>query len=290
MINRAITESVIAREQSEGDGARVRRSIGSSRLRNLDPFLLLDEFYVRAPAGFPDHPHRGIETVTYMMEGKFHHEDFASHKGIIGPGDLQWMTAGRGIVHAEMPGTTGLNHGLQLWVSLPAKDKMVDPGYQEMLDGDVPRASGGEGVHAKVIAGQQFGVEAKVRTKTPIMYLDVVMEPGRDVIHTIPESFQGFVYVLSGHGSFGKEDTKSGPHTTLVLGKGDSLSVKNGGDHDLHYVVIAGEPINEPIVQYGPFVMNSTEQIHEAMMDYQKGINGFERSIGWRSSIADGVV
>jgi len=287
--NRIITKSVVSREQAEGDGARVRRSIGTEHLRNLDPFLMLDEFFVRAPAGFPDHPHRGFETVTYMLEGKFVHEDFAGHKGEIGPGDLQWMTAGRGIVHAEMPATTHLNRGLQLWVNLPAKDKLCEPHYQEMLDNQVPRAEQ-EGVSIKVIAGQQLGVSAVVRTRTPIMFLDVKMEAGRSFNHTIPESYTGFVYVLEGSGSFGQDETSSDAHTTLVLGKGDGLSVKADKGTSLHYAIIAGEPIHEPIKQHGPFVMNTGEEIRQAMMDYQLARNGFERSRGWRSSIADGIV
>ncbi|KAJ1555258.1 hypothetical protein HK096_005645 [Nowakowskiella sp. JEL0078] len=166
-------------EVPEGAGARVRRSIGTFALRNFDPFLMLDEFFVRKPAGFPDHPHRGFETVTYMLEGKFNHEDFAGHKGTIGPGDLQWMTAGRGIVHAEMPATDGLNHGLQLWVNLPKSGKMVAPRYQELRDADVPRAKSSDGkVVVKVIAGESYGVTAKTETHTPIFYLDVRMERG----------------------------------------------------------------------------------------------------------------
>jgi hypothetical protein len=269
-------------------GARVRRSIGSAKLRNFDPFLLLDEFTVAPPAGFPDHPHRGFETVTYMLKGKVSHEDFAGHKGSIGPGDLQWMTAGRGIVHAEMPAAQEASTGLQLWVNLPRKDKLCEPAYQEMLDGDVPRATV-DGAEVKIIAGEQFGVHAKVVTRTPILYIDVKLEPGKKLEHAVNATYNGFVYVLQGSGTFGDTKEKSDAHTTLVLGDGATLDVE-AGDEGLHYVVIAGEPINEPVVQYGPFVMNTREEIMEAMRDYQSNSNGFERSRKWQSSIYNGAI
>ncbi|CAI8037982.1 Pirin-like protein [Geodia barretti] len=153
---RAIVKKVLSVEQAEGVGARVRRSVGRPELRNLDPFLMLDEFKVTKPAGFPDHPHRGFETVTYMLKGSFKHEDFCGHRGTINPGDLQWMTAGRGIVHAEMPASQGENIGLQLWINLSQRDKMVEPQYQELLESEIPHVSG-EGVHVAVIAGNSYG-------------------------------------------------------------------------------------------------------------------------------------
>ncbi|KAI8597471.1 RmlC-like cupin domain-containing protein, partial [Dissophora ornata] len=174
--SRSIVKSVLSREQSEGVGARVRRSIGRPELRNHDPFLMLDEFNVDKNGGFPDHPHRGFETVTYMLEGQFQHEDFAGHKGTIGPGDLQWMTAGRGIVHSEMPVKSQTRaHGLQLWINLPKEHKMCEPQYQELLDKEIPRATPEEGVTVKVIAGESHGVTSKVYTRTPTMYLDFKM-------------------------------------------------------------------------------------------------------------------
>ncbi|CAI8037981.1 Pirin-like protein [Geodia barretti] len=222
---RAIVKKVLSVEQAEGVGARVRRSVGRPELRNLDPFLMLDEFKVTKPAGFPDHPHRGFETVTYMLKGSFKHEDFCGHRGTINPGDLQWMTAGRGIVHAEMPASQGENIGLQLWINLSQRDKMVEPQYQELLESEIPHVSG-EGVHVAVIAGNSYGASSPVRTRTPTMYLDFKLDPGAHMTQPVTESWNGFIYVLRGTGEFGGE-TESGPHHTLVLGPGDHIEARN---------------------------------------------------------------
>ncbi|KAJ3034163.1 hypothetical protein HDV00_005382 [Rhizophlyctis rosea] len=285
---KTIDKVVVSKEQAEGVGARVRRSIGTWELRNLDPFLMLDEFMVGKPAGFPDHPHRGFETVTYMLEGTFQHEDFAGHKGTIGPGDLQWMTAGKGIVHAEMPLGDKVATGLQLWVNLPKSAKMVPPRYQELLDKDVPRAQSEDGgVVVKVIAGESLGVSAKVHTYTPIFYLDVKMEKGKTFEQNIPADYTGFVYTLSGSARFGASGATPEAHSTLVMSKtGDTLKVETT-DSKAHFVIIAGQRINEPIVQHGPFVMNEQKEIHQAIMDYQMGQNGFENAARWESEIAN---
>ncbi|RKO88569.1 RmlC-like cupin domain-containing protein [Blyttiomyces helicus] len=280
---KTVAKSVLSKEQAEGVGARVRRSIGTYELRNLDPFLMLDEFTVKEPAGFPDHPHRGFETVTYMIEGEWH-EDFTGRKGRIQPGDLQWMTAGRGIVHAEMPLGDTPARGLQLWVNLPRSAKMIPPHYQELLDGDVPRATA-DGVVVKVIAGKSIGVDAKVLTYSPIQYLDVKMEPGKVFEHEIPAGWTAFIYTLVGDIKVGGSDSTAEPHTTVVLSKtGDILKVESCSEK-AHFVIIAGEPINEPIVQHGPFVMNETREIQQAMFDYQMGQNGFENAAAWASEI-----
>ncbi|RKP25223.1 RmlC-like cupin domain-containing protein [Syncephalis pseudoplumigaleata] len=288
---RSIAKVVANREMSEGMGARVRRSIGTAEVRRLDPFLLLDHFTIRPPAGFPDHPHRGFETVTYVLKGAVEHEDFAGHRGRIGPGDLQWMTAGRGIVHAEMPAVQEESVGLQLWINLPADQKMCEPAYQEMLDAEVPRASPfGEdgGAEVKVIAGEQFGVHSRVRTRTPILYVDVKLDAGKELVHTIPESYNGLVYVLDGKGEFGSKGTQSTRYHTLLLSHdGGRMQVKAADDTPLHYLLIAGEPLNEPVAQYGPFVMSDEEGIATTMLDYQTNSNGFERARKWRSGIAD---
>lgn len=288
-MSRVIEKVVESREQSEGMGAKVRRSIGSSQLRNLDPFLLLDEFKVKKPAGFPDHPHRGFETVTYMLDGSFRHEDFCGHKGIINPGDLQWMTAGRGILHCEMPEGEGLAHGLQLWVNLAKKNKMTEPAYQELLDKDIPRTTK-DGVTVKAIAGESLGIKSPVYTRTPTMYLDFKLAKGATLNQTVPEGWNGFVYVLSGSALFGPKDkAKKGPaHHTLVLGPGNILEVNNNSDEMCHFVLIAGQPHNEPIVQYGPFVMNEEKEIQEAINDYRSGRNGFEKARNWQSSAVKG--
>ncbi|KAF9164087.1 hypothetical protein DFQ26_001828 [Actinomortierella ambigua] len=284
--SRSITRAVLSREQDEGVGARVRRSIGRPELRNIDPFLMLDEFKVDKNGGFPDHPHRGFETVTYMLEGSSKHEDFTGHKGTIGPGDLQWMTAGRGIVHSEMPvkAETPI-HGLQLWVNLPRDQKMCEPQYQELLDEQIPRARPTPGVTVKVIAGESHGVVSKVYTRTPTMYLDFKMAKGEKVEQAIPRSFMGFIYVLKGNVYIGDNNYEGKAHHTLTLSEDGAEVVRlEAKDQDAHFVLIAGEPLREPIVQHGPFVMNTKEEIYEAFVDYQYGQNGFEGAHEWRSS------
>jgi len=227
-----------------------------------------------------------------MLEGTTEHEDFAGHRGKIGPGDLQWMTAGRGIVHAEMPGSSEeFSRGLQLWINLPSHAKMKPPAYQELLDSDVPRAlvDGGETATVKVIAGEAFGVNAAVRTHTKMMYLDVKLRPGKCVEHTVPTSYTGFMYILSGRARVGLNGDWYDAHTTLVMDQsGDRLPVEAPSEGDeVHYVLIAGEPIGEPVAQYGPFVMNTREELQQAMMDYQLGQNGFEKAPEWRSELRD---
>ncbi|XP_003391376.1 PREDICTED: pirin-like protein [Amphimedon queenslandica] len=291
MTARQIVKKFLSVEQAEGVGARVRRSVGRPELRSLDPFLLLDEFKVCKPAGFPDHPHRGFETVTYMLQGSFMHEDFCGHKGTINPGDLQWMTAGRGIVHSEMPAGDGDNVGLQLWINLKKKDKMVEPRYQELLNKDIPSVSK-DGVHVTVIAGDSLGASSPVRTLTPTVYLDFKIDKGSHLSQPVTEGWNGFIYVLKGRGYFGGKTAtgsddwmESTPHHTLVLGPGDHINVKNEDDEQLHFVLIAGEPVKEKVVQHGPFVMNSEAEIYQTFEDFSQGKNGFERAPGWKSEI-----
>ncbi|KXS12754.1 hypothetical protein M427DRAFT_59277 [Gonapodya prolifera JEL478] len=290
MATRTVVKSVLSRAQPEGDGATVRRSIGSPMLRNLDPFLLLDEVFVELPAGFPDHPHRGFETVTYMIDGSFEHEDFTGRKGRIDSGDIQWMRAGRGILHAEMPAEgTKVNHGLQLWVNLPKRAKMAEPLYQEHTSAelpwaDLPNAAG----RVKVIAGDAFGVKAKVDTVTPMMYQHFFVEDGKAFDIPILSTFTAFIYVLTGHATFGATKVRGEAHTTLVLGSdGDALTVETEPGIKCDFVVIAGEPIGEPIIQHGPFVMTTRDEIIETIRDFQFGRNGFENAVNWHSSIGD---
>ncbi|KAF9303430.1 hypothetical protein BGZ74_003755 [Mortierella antarctica] len=270
-LSRSIAQAVLSEEQAEGVGARVRRSIGRPELRNHDPFLMLDEF----------------NTVTYMLEGQFQHEDFAGHKGTIGPGDLQWMTAGRGIVHSEMPVKSQTRaHGLQLWINLPKEHKMCEPQYQELLDGEIKRAMPQDGVVVKVIAGESHGVKSQVYTRTPTMYLDYKMDKNKSIEQSIPASYTGFIYMLRGKAYIGEDRFEGKPHYTLTFSKeGDTVKIETK-DEDAHFMFIAGEPLNEPIVQHGPFVMNTREEIYETFQDYQQGQNGFERASNWKSSIA----
>ncbi|CAM9307871.1 unnamed protein product [Phaeothamnion confervicola] len=292
--SRSVDQVVLSVAQAEGAGATVRRSIGGAKLRNFDPFLMLDEAKVAPPAGFPDHPHRGFETVSYMLEGTFKHEDFVGHRGDIGKGDLQWMTAGRGILHSEMPGPEGA-HGLQLWVNLAAKDKMCEPAYQELKKEDIPVAVEG-GVTAVVIAGSALGVTSPVYTRTPTSYIHFKMQPRSSVDQAIPVGWNCFLYTLGGAVAVGEAgsaaDTKDEPilepigahHTVTLTRDGDGVTLRTL-DEPADFVLIGGQPLNEPIVQHGPFVMNTREEIMQAMRDYQTGQNGFENARGWYSEI-----
>ncbi|XXG50424.1 hypothetical protein AAC387_Pa02g4442 [Persea americana] len=280
---RFVVKKALAKPQHEGQGAVVRRSIGRMELKFLDPFLMLDEFSVSAPAGFPDHPHRGFETVTYMLQGSFTHQDFAGHKGTIRAGDLQWMTAGRGIIHSEMPAGEGVQSGLQLWINLPSKDKMIEPGYQELQCEEIKRVEK-DGVEVRIIAGEAMGVKSPVYTRTPIMYVDFTLKPGAQLHQRIPDSWNAFVYVIEGEGVFGSlSSSPANAHHALVLGPGDGLSVWNKYINPLRFVLIGGQPLNEPVVQYGPFVMNTEAEIDQAIEDYHFCRNGFEKAKHWKS-------
>ncbi|XP_013858440.1 pirin [Austrofundulus limnaeus] len=288
MSGRKVLKVVLSVEQAEGLGARVRRSIGRTELRNLDPFLMLDEFKVSKPAGFPDHPHRGFETVTYVLAGVTAHEDFCGHSGRLHPGDLQWMTAGRGVVHAEMPVSDEPVLGLQLWVNLRRAEKMIEPAYQELKASQIPKPSLG-GVTAAVISGEALGAKSKVYTRTPTLYLDFKMQAGSVHVQPVPAGWTAFIYTLSGSVHVGPEEQQVEPHHTVVFGDGDCVRFENKGSEVSHFVLIAGEPINEPVVQHGPFVMSTEEEIQQAMLDYRRGQNGFERAPKWRSKIRDSV-
>ncbi|XP_037104468.1 pirin [Syngnathus acus] len=285
---RKVEKTLLSVEQGEGVGARVRRSIGRKELQNLDPFLMLDEFRVSKPAGFPDHPHRGFETVTYVLEGVIAHEDFCGHSGRLQPGDLQWMTAGRGVVHAEMPMSEEPLVGLQLWVNLSRQNKMVEPAYQELRSSEIPKPSQG-GVTVAVISGEALGAKSKVYTRTPTMYLDFLLKTGAQHVQPVPSGWTAFIYTLSGtiHVGPDEEQHKVEPHHTVVLGDGDSVRFENKGSDISRFVLIAGEPLNEPVVKHGPFVMNTQEEIKQAISDYTNGQNGFERALNWRSKIRD---
>ncbi|CAI0379222.1 unnamed protein product [Linum tenue] len=285
--SRQVVRKFLARPQHEGVGAIVRRSIGRFELKYFDPFLALDEFSVTAPAGFPDHPHRGFETVTYMLQGSVLHEDFEGHKGTIAAGDLQWMTAGRGIVHSEMPAAQGTQKGLQLWINLSSKHKMIEPRYQEISSKDIAEASNEDGVKVRVIAGEALGAKSPVYTRTPTMYLDFTLEPGARLQQPIPASWNAFVYVLDGEGGFGsgsKAVTASAHHLLLLSsGGGDGLEAWNKTAKPARFILVGGQPLGEPLAQLGPFVMNNEEEIDQATDDFEKCVNGFEKARHWRS-------
>ena len=284
---RTVTKVVKAIEQAEGVGARVRRTIGTRSLRNLSPFLMLDHFAVPYGAGFPDHPHRGQETVTYMLDGAFQHEDFVGHAGKIETGDLQWMTAGKGIMHSEMPVKQPGNKpnvGLQLWVDLPEKYKLTDPRYQELRDADIPRAKPDEKVEIKVISGDSFGVKSPVQTLVGVWYLDVKVAAGGKVSQPLPAGWTTFMYTLTGRPTIAGKEVE--PYHTVVLStEGEGITVENNGTEEARFVIISGEPLEQRVVQHGPFVMTSEEGIYDAMRDFSSNSNGFERAKGWRSEI-----
>ncbi|KAL6570815.1 hypothetical protein OROGR_000365 [Orobanche gracilis] len=281
---RPVVRKFMAWPQTDGQDATVRRSIGSFEMKYFDPFLLLDEVSVSAPAGFPDHPHRGFETVTYMLQGALTHEDFEGHKGTIEAGGVQWMTAGRGIVHSEMPVAEGTQIGLQLWINLSSKNKMIEPRYQEMKSNDIAEAER-DGVKIRVIAGEALGIKSTIYTRTPTMYLDFTLEPGSKIRQHIPLSWNAFVYVLQGEGTFGMSHSSPvSAHNLVVLGSGDGLGAWNkSSSESLRFILVGGEPLGEPVVQYGPFVMNSQEQIDRTIVDYENYTNGFEKARHWKS-------
>ncbi|ESW18554.1 hypothetical protein PHAVU_006G050900 [Phaseolus vulgaris] len=279
-----VAKKFLARPQHEGVGAVVRRSIGRFELKYFDPFLMLDEFSVTAPAGFPDHPHRGFETVTYMLQGAITHEDFEGHRGTVEAGDLQWMTAGRGIVHSEMPVAQGTQKGLQLWINLASKYKMIEPRYQEVLSKDIAEAEDDDGVKVRVIAGEAVGIKSPIFTRTPTMFLDFSLKPGGHLQQPIPKSWNAFVYILEGEGIFGSMKSQpSNSHHILLLGHGDGLEAWNKSSKLLRFILVGGEPLGEPIVQSGPFVMNTQEEIDQTIDDFENFTNGFEKARDWRS-------
>ena len=295
---RGIRFSFVAREQSEGAGATVRRSIGTPNLRHLTPFLMLDHFSVPPGAGFPDHPHRGQETITYLLSGGIDHEDFAGNKGTIGPGDLQFMTAGKGIMHAEMPvqnADGSANVGMQLWVDLPEKLKACEPRYRDLKAEEIPLAKSDDGkVKVKVISGKSYGVDSvQDLAYTPVWLLDVTVKAGGKLTQELPAGWNAFAYTLSGVVSFsnGADDTRSEAitpyHNVVFKQEGDVVTAYNeeGAAEEARFILVAGQPLDQQIVQYGPFVLTNKEDVYKAMMDFQTHSNGFERADGWESEI-----
>ncbi|POS81511.1 menadione-induced gene-8 [Diaporthe helianthi] len=297
-IPRAIRKAFLAVEQAEGAGARVRRSIGTPQLKNFSPFLMLDHFSVKPGAGFPDHPHRGQETITYMLSGAFDHEDFAGNKGTIHAGDLQFMTAGRGIVHSEMPAQNAdgsANTGLQLWVDLPRDLKSCEPRYRDLRAAEIPQATSDDGrVSVKVISGQSHGVDSvKDLAYTPVWLLDVTVSPGGRVEQPVPEGFNVFLYTLEGTALFGAEKRAVPQYHNVVFElEGDAVVAENeeGAEGDARFVIVAGQVLDQPVVQYGPFVVTSFDEVKEALFHYSTHSGGFERAEGWASEIGKSMV
>ena len=292
---RGIQQVLLAREQAEGAGATVRRSIGTPKLRNFSPFLMLDHFNIGVGAGFPDHPHRGQETVTYLLSGAVDHEDFAGNKGTIESGDLQFMTAGRGIVHAEMPHDNGdgsSNVGMQLWVDLPKDLKSCEPRYRDLKAKEIPTAEIDDGkVTVKVISGRTHDVDSvQELAYTPVWLLDVTIRPGGKIVQRLPAGWNAFAYTLEGTTVFDTGATTQEVaqyHNAVFEQKGDQVIAQVPADakEASRFILVAGLPLDQPIVQYGPFVLTDASQVRQAMMDYSMHQNGFERAEGWASEI-----
>jgi redox-sensitive bicupin YhaK (pirin superfamily) len=275
---------VTAHRQREGGGFIVRRPLPSEALEMADPFLLIDEMgpvdYGPGEAiGAPDHPHRGFETVTYVLDGEVEHEDSAGHRGRIAAGDVQWMTAGGGIIHSEMPSRRiqdegGRVHGFQIWVNLPAKLKMTRPRYQGVARDSIPTATSEDGLATvRVIAGEALGAKAVIDTHTPIVYQDWSLAPGADVTIPIAADHRALVYVFEGKARVGDGATEVGDGQLALLGEGDAVRLR-GASEPGRLLLLAGVPLAEPVVHYGPFVMNTRHEIMEAIRDFQTGRMG----------------
>jgi redox-sensitive bicupin YhaK (pirin superfamily) len=280
--SRAVARLVRGMPTSDGAGVKLTRVIGQPQLGELDPFLMLDEFgtdkaedYI---AGFPDHPHRGFETVTYMLDGRMRHRDNHGNEGVLVPGSVQWMTAGRGLVHSEMPEQQeGRMRGFQLWLNLPARDKMTAPRYQEFGPDRIPTATPSTGVRIKVIAGTAAGVQGPIsQPATDPTYLDLALAPGAQWVQPLASDYAAFLYVFEGSVKVGVGAAVSlvGAQQLAVLTEGDEVRIAGasaGADGEARAILVAGRPLREPVAKYGPFVMNTREELQQAFVDYQSG-------------------
>jgi quercetin 2,3-dioxygenase len=261
---------------TDGAGVRLTRVLPQELQRRLDPFLMMDAFATDDPddyiAGFPDHPHRGFETITYMVAGRMRHRDSAGHEGLLESGGMQWMTAGRGVIHSELPEQEeGRMEGFQLWLNLPARDKMSEPWYRDFQARDLPRFVSGEGVTATVIAGESHGVAGAVaRDATQPLYLDLRLPAGAAFAQPIPAGHNAFAYVYRGEIEIAGTRITAGRMAVLANdAQADGVQLRAGPES--RALLIAGRPLREPIVQYGPFVMNTREEIYQAMVDFRDG-------------------
>ncbi|HXA92166.1 MAG TPA: pirin family protein [Steroidobacteraceae bacterium] len=281
--SRAVARLVRGMPTSDGAGVKLTRVIGQPQLGELDPFLLLDEFgtdkaedYI---AGFPDHPHRGFETVTYMLDGRMRHRDNHGNEGVLVPGSVQWMTAGRGLVHSEMPEQQeGRMRGFQLWLNLPARDKMTAPRYQEFGPEKIPTANPSRGVEIKVIAGAAAGVHGPIsQPATDPTYLDLSLEPGAEWVQPLKADHAAFLYVFEGAVKVGVGAAASvvQAQQLAVLTEGEEVRITGAsagaGGKSARAILVAGRPLREPVAKYGPFVMNTREELQQAFQDYQSG-------------------
>jgi quercetin 2,3-dioxygenase len=284
---RSISRIIKSETTQDGEGVKLNRSFPNRYISEFDPFLLLDEIgpidiKPGKQKGFPNHPHRGFETVTYLLEGKFEHKDSQGHVGTISAGDIQWMTAGSGVIHSEMPEKEfskngGKLHGFQLWVNLPKSNKMMKPRYQEISQSKIPIGTTENGsVTVKVIAGESLGAKAVIDTITPIMYLHFKLEPGSRIIQPVPEEYNVFAYVIKGKGVFEQNNNnKIVEKGNLIIfekdGKAAYIQAIEDSQMPLELLLIGGIPLRESIARYGPFVMNTQQEIYQAIEDYRSG-------------------
>ena len=281
---REVAQLIDAQRFLEGGGFPVRRPFPTRALSYVDPFLLFDHFgpVNWAPGeaiGAPDHPHRGFETVTYLLEGSMVHQDCAGNRGKLAPGDVQWMTAGSGIVHSELPEPSykargGVMHGFQIWVNLPARDKMMAPRYQDIASAQIPRAQSADGkVQVRVIAGQALGVSAVIDTRIPITLLHYILAPGSTVAQPMAAGHTGLAYVIDGTVQLGPRRQSVREGQMAGLSDGDTVQLRVADDASMvaNVLLLAGQPLNEPVARYGPFVMNTEAEIRQAIRDFQDG-------------------
>jgi quercetin 2,3-dioxygenase len=287
---RSISKIIKSESTQDGEGVALNRAFPNSFISEFDPFLLLDEMGPTdikpgKQKGFPDHPHRGFETVTYLLEGKFEHKDSQDHAGTISAGDVQWMTAGSGVIHSEMPEKEfskngGKLHGFQLWINLPKSNKMMKPRYQEISQSKIPTGTTkDDNVTVKVIAGESLGAKAIINTITPIIYLHFKLEPGARIVQPVPKEYNVIAYLIKGKGVF--EQSKNNK-TNRIIERGNLIIFDKDGEEvyiqavedskvPLELLLIGGVPLNEPVARYGPFVMNTQQEIYQAIEDYRSG-------------------
>jgi quercetin 2,3-dioxygenase len=286
MSTRTLVSVIESIPTSDGAGVKLRRSVGSQRGLYVDPFLMLDEFYSDDPndyiGGFPAHPHRGFETVTYMLDGHMRHEDHLGNRGDLGPGDVQWMTAAHGIIHSEMPQQSeGRMRGFQLWLNLPSQEKMKPAGYRDIPASEIPRVLLPLGGEVKVIAGVLTLDETTTygpingrgaKLSTDPLYLDVRLPAGAEFNHRVASGHSAFLYAYEGGAKIGAAAAVKPLHRGAagVLSDGDNVRVE-AGTEGAHFLLLAAKPLREPVVQYGPFVMNTREEIEQALADYRDG-------------------
>ena len=276
---RSVERLVQGIQTSDGAGVRLTRVLTQNLQKRLDPFLMLDAFRNDNPddyiGGFPDHPHRGFETVTYMLAGRMRHRDNAGNEGLLEPQGAQWMTAGSGLIHSELPEQeAGLMEGFQLWVNLPAKNKMIAPFYRDIPPSAIPELTTDQGVHVRVIAGSSHDVAGAVqRPDTEPLYLDIHLPAGSSFSQPVDAGFNAFTYTYRGVVMIG--DTKVPDRHMAILSNDGAELVRVEAREDARLILVAGKPLNEPIAQYGPFVMNTSEEIQQTLRDYRDGY--FER-------------